>query len=412
VNDIEQAEGSTSPLISSRRGQQPAAGVGARRRPRARGLLVLAILAGLVPLWSSAAGAQQPATTLPAPPETCSLLDFNEAAVTPLATTGTSTRYRLTVSGEQPWASMTVKLVQRVYIQQPDFWGIEVTGCRSGDVGLPMTAPYKVSLDFTGPLGKQGIEVIGATRSQQFVLSGRPAPPGPSAPLANTRWVLDPSSLGVPLPAGRSITANFSDTRVSGSASCNLYNADYKASGRRIRFGPIATTRIACTPDTAASEGAYLKKLAAATSFTVTRGQLLLFGQAGTLRFRSAPVAPPVTPAFVGTWRVTGYLGGTPGAIVPVIAGTVITLTFNADGNVSGRACNSYGGPWKADGTSLSIGQLISTEMFCTEPGVMPQESQYLTALASTSSWTLDGGQLTLADAQGRAVVTAVAAIR
>jgi heat shock protein HslJ len=42
----------------------------------------------------------------------------------------------------------------------------------------------------------------------------------------------------------------------------------------------------------------------------------------------------------------------------------------------------------------------------------MSQESQYFAALRSAASWTVDAGQLTLSDAQGRKVVTAVAAVR
>ena len=61
---------------------------------------------------------------------------------------------------------MEVRLVPLVYIQRPDYWGIEVIGCQSG-IGLPMEAPYAVTLDITHVLGKKGIEVIGATRTEK-----------------------------------------------------------------------------------------------------------------------------------------------------------------------------------------------------------------------------------------------------
>jgi hypothetical protein len=74
--------------------------------------------------------------------------------------------YFLIVSGIKPWVTMQVQLVPLIYIVQPEYWGIEVVGCQSG-IGLPHTAPYTVSLEITHFLGKKGIEVMGATRSEK-----------------------------------------------------------------------------------------------------------------------------------------------------------------------------------------------------------------------------------------------------
>ena len=61
--------------------------------------------------------------------------------------------------------------------RQPDFWAITVTGCSSG-TGLPVVTPYTATLDFTGPLGRCGIEAVGATTRQQFDLAGCLTAPG------------------------------------------------------------------------------------------------------------------------------------------------------------------------------------------------------------------------------------------
>ena len=62
---------------------------------------------------------------------------------------------------------MKVELVPLVFVQRPDYWGIEVVGCQSG-IGLPVKVPYSVVLDITHVLGKHGIEVIGANRKEQI----------------------------------------------------------------------------------------------------------------------------------------------------------------------------------------------------------------------------------------------------
>jgi hypothetical protein len=100
--------------------------------------------------------------------EACRLIDFTDVDVRPGFVTNT---YILIVSGTKPYVNMKVDLVPRVYIQQPEFWGIEVIGCLPG-IGLPAEAPYTASIPLDGIRGTEGIEVIGATRSQKIRVGG------------------------------------------------------------------------------------------------------------------------------------------------------------------------------------------------------------------------------------------------
>jgi hypothetical protein len=63
---------------------------------------------------------------------------------------------------------MEVSLTPLVYVRQPEYWGIEVIGCLRGGIVLAPTAPYIVILPLNGTIGTQGIEVIGATRSEKI----------------------------------------------------------------------------------------------------------------------------------------------------------------------------------------------------------------------------------------------------
>ena len=98
------------------------------------------------------------------PPTMCRLIDFKKAQVVPGFLPKT---WFLIVSGEKPWASMTVQLVPLIYIQQPDYWGIEVVGCQHG-FGIPIVVPYSVVLDISHHIGKAGIEVIGAVNREKI----------------------------------------------------------------------------------------------------------------------------------------------------------------------------------------------------------------------------------------------------
>jgi hypothetical protein len=83
----------------------------------------------------------------------------------------------LAVTGTTPYLNMDVALVPLVYIRQPDYWGIAVIG-RPPGLGLPVQAPYTVSLRLSGSIGTRGIEVMGATRAQQLDVPPQPAPQG------------------------------------------------------------------------------------------------------------------------------------------------------------------------------------------------------------------------------------------
>ena len=101
-------------------------------------------------------------TVLP-PTESCRLIDFETVDVVPGIIKNT---WFVIVSGTKPCVNMTVELRPRIYVRQPEYWGIEVVGCLPG-VCLPATAPYHVSLPLAGILGTKGIEIIGATKREK-----------------------------------------------------------------------------------------------------------------------------------------------------------------------------------------------------------------------------------------------------
>jgi hypothetical protein len=138
--------------------------------PAAVGLgLALALLAA-----APSRSAPVPSGAATTDPPRCRTVDFTTATVKPLASTGpvsSPIRYRLTVEGSAPSSDVSVSLRPLVYVQQPTYWGIEVTGCSSG-TGLPVVVPYIATYDFTGPLGRCGVEVVGAGHRQRFDLAG------------------------------------------------------------------------------------------------------------------------------------------------------------------------------------------------------------------------------------------------
>ena len=97
------------------------------------------------------------------------LIDFDLAEVVTLESF--PPQHVLTVTGTKPFLNMEVDLVPLVFVRQPEYWGIEVVGCLRG-IGLPALAHYTDSSPLNGFVGTEGVEVIGATRSQKIEVSG------------------------------------------------------------------------------------------------------------------------------------------------------------------------------------------------------------------------------------------------
>ena len=104
-------------------------------------------------------------------------------------------------------------------------------------------------------------------------------------------------------------------------------------------------------------------------------------------------------------WVLTGYVPD--GTTLQPLDGTTVTMVFSKDGQITGSAgCNHYFAGYEIKGTAVTIGQAGSTEMYCTGPGVMAQESKYLTLLGRVASVETGNTSITFADAKGSPILS------
>src|SRR5690349_6824728 len=90
-------------------------------------------------------------------------------------------------------------------------------------------------------------------------------PPPPPAPSIVGLWVAEEVA-GAPIPADAHVTLSlYDDGRAVGRAACNNYTTKYKRDGGSISFGPMISTKMACTPELMSLEQSYLDAIAAAT---------------------------------------------------------------------------------------------------------------------------------------------------
>jgi heat shock protein HslJ len=249
---------------------------------------------------------------------------------------------------------------------------------------------------------RRSLSVLGlaATVASLTALGGMTKAQAASQPtLTGHTWQL--AKLG-PVDRSRAgITARFTaDGKLSGFSGCNTYSGTYTTSGRSITVSQkLAVTRKACARPVMAQERLYLRALTAARTYSVAGGILKLKGRAGLLL---ATFGVQSKSLAMTQWIVVDYNNGAQ-AVVSVLAGTKLTANFDAAGHISGFAgCNDYNGPVKTTPTKISIGPLASTRKSCGSPtGVMEQENAYLAALASATTYSIQGATLELRTADG-----------
>ncbi len=235
----------------------------------------------------------------------------------------------------------------------------------------------------------------------------------PDLPFVGTNWMLDSYSTGKDsvssVIAGTTVTATFSpDKKITGNAGCNHYGGSYTLDGANLSVSELFSTLMYCSePGVMEQEGLYIGHLANVTSYRVEGDRLTLTDAAGTplLSFVHAKATPPAP--LVGTdWLLDSYNTGKDSAS-SVIAGTTVTATFSPDKKIAGSAgCNHYGAGYALNGTNLTVSPPVSTKMYCGEPGIMDQETRYLTLLESVAGYSINGDRLDLLDEAGKTILS------
>jgi heat shock protein HslJ len=123
-----------------------------------------------------------------------------------------------------------------------------------------------------------------------------------------------------------------------------------------------------------------------------------------TIRVASPEGIPGMETGLENTnWNLVSF--GSPGAEQPLIEGSTVTLMF-AGGQAGGSGgCNSYGGPYQVEGTTITFGEITRTLRACADAGMTEQEDRYLAALASASEYQIEGDRLLITYDNGNGVL-------
>ncbi len=230
-----------------------------------------------------------------------------------------------------------------------------------------------------------------------------------AASLGDRVWrAVEIAGVTTPPADGAEVTATFENGVISGSGGVNRYTAAYTTEAPDgIAIEQAAATLMAGPEDAMAQEQAYFDALSKAASFAVTDDSLTLKDDQGATLVRYEVAVPTALEGT--TWNALAYNNGRE-ALVSLAADSTITAVFGEDGSLSGNASvNQYSTTYSTTGDTMSIAAEIVATMMAGSPELMEQEAAYLAALPLTATYTIEGDELWLRDAEGAALAHYVA---
>jgi heat shock protein HslJ len=269
--------------------------------------------------------------------------------------------------------------------------------CRDGMSDDPHPVTARVSLP-------DGTLLAGCCR----VAAATTAPAAPMISLEDASWRLtaltgqDARALaGLPRP----VILRFERGRVSGFVGCNRLMGLCTVEGERLILGPLAGTMMACPSPAMEIEHALKVALNGTARYAIAGDELRVTAESGAVLTFAAEPPPRLEGA---AWEVTGYNNGRQAVVSPQAAGR-ITLSFAGTVVSGGTGCNTFRAPYSTDGGRIQVGPAATTRMAC-EARLLAQESEFLAALVSAASWSVERGALDLYRADGERVIRAIVA--
>ena len=224
----------------------------------------------------------------------------------------------------------------------------------------------------------------------------------PDLPLEGTTWnvegVVSGDAVSSIAAGGRVPAVRLEGGTVTVDTGCNTGTGTYEISGTAVTFGPIATTRMACTdPAASATETSVLAVLSGTATSEIAADVLRLTNGTDGLVLRAAPEGGTTPEGLEGApWLLDSYVtGSTTTAIAPGVQKP--TLQFDAaTATVAVEAgCNTGSGGYTVAGDQITFGPLAMTMLACVGESATV-ENAVLAVLTGTATAQIVDGVLTL----------------
>jgi heat shock protein HslJ len=167
---------------------------------------------------------------------------------------------------------------------------------------------------------------------------------------------------------GTQVRIAFADGQVSVNAGCNTIGGTYLVADGRLQFDGGSMTEMGCDPALHDQDEWVSQFLGSDPQVALDGDELTLTSGGVVMTLLDREVADPDLPLTGTTWTVTSIITGDAVSTVP--DGATSTFEFADDGTVSVHTgCNTGGGRYELDGSTLRFADVAVTEMACDGAG-------------------------------------------
>lgn len=199
------------------------------------------------------------------------------------------------------------------------------------------------------------------------------------------------------------MTIDFAEKRISGSAGCNNYSGGFTLVKGILSAPNLASTMMMCPEEN--QEGEFHAVLGQPNKVSIENGVL-------TLRNNKKVVAQFEksidTSMLLGEWKLESIDGGD---ISTLFGENVPTIAFDLEKSRLGgnTGCNRYNATYTLDGTTISVGHIMSTRRACRD--AMQGEPKFTQAITGESTIEVTADKITFSK-EGKTILVFVKDIK
>jgi len=173
----------------------------------------------------------------------------------------------------------------------------------------------------------------------------------------------------ISLVPGTQVRLGFRDGQINASAGCNSISGRYQLNGNVLLVDQLGMTEMACDPPARMDQDTWLADLLSHQPTLALDGNTLTVTAGGTvIDLLDREVADPDQPLVGPLWVVDSIISGD--AVSSIQQGATATMQFDANGGITlDTGCNSGGGHYVVDGSTLRFSDIITTKRACAGAG-------------------------------------------